>query len=74
VKIAGLGTLLVLTAAAAHSGEKFPKCFSASREGHCVADVVEGNRLPPGKYVLTARVSGSLHNWDCPSFFVQVAE
>jgi len=48
VKIAGLGTLLVLTAAAAHSGEKFPKCFSASREGHCVADVVEGNRLPPG--------------------------
>ena len=173
MKIAGLGTLLVLTAAAAHSGEKFPKCFNASREGHCVAvrvngqsavrmtkktkkaleargslnfgncdaryevplpvrggldlhfewipeavgyfgappealvhvyplegqsletrpeisvapsvraggsavvtqaDVVAGNRLPPGKYVLTARVSGSKQNWDCPSFFVQVAE
>ena len=38
------------------------------------ADVVQGNRLPPGKYVLTARVSGSKQNWDCPSFFVQVAE
>ena len=173
MKIAGLGTLLVLTAAAAHSGEKFPKCFNASREGHCVAvrvngqsavrmtkktkkaleargslnfgncdaryevplpvrggldlrfdwipeavgyfgappevqvnvyplegqrldthseissapsvqaggsavvtraDVVAGNRLPPGKYVLTARVSGSRQNWECPSFFVQVAE
>jgi hypothetical protein len=38
------------------------------------ADVVQGNRLPPGKYVLTARVSGSKRNWDCHSFFVQVAE
>ena len=173
MKIAGLGTVLVLTAAAAHAGDKFPNCFNASREGHCVsvkvngqsavrmtkktkkaleargslnfgncdaryevplpvhggldlrfdwipeaagyfgappgvlvhvyplegqslethseistapsvraggsavvtqADVVEGNRLPPGKYVLTARVSGSKQNWDCPSFFVQVAE
>jgi len=33
--IAGLGTLLVLTAAAAHSGEKFPKCFSASKGTGC---------------------------------------
>ena len=38
------------------------------------ADVVKGNRLPPGPYVLTARVSGSIRNWDCHSFFVQVAE
>lgn len=38
------------------------------------ADVIEGNRLPPGKYVLTARVSGSVHGWDCHGFFVQVAE
>ena len=173
MKIVGLGTLLVLTAAAAHAGEKLPKCFSASREGHCVAvrvngqntvrltkktkktleargslnfgncdaryevplpvrgdldlrfdwipeaagyfgappgvqvnvyplegqsletraeistapsvqaggsavvtqaDVVQANRLPPGKYVLTGRVSGSIQNWDCHSFFVQVAE
>lgn len=173
MKLAGMGTLLVLTAAAAHAGEKFPKCFDASREGHCVsvrvngqkavrmakktkkaleargsldfgncdvryevplpvrgeldlsfewlpeaasyfgappdavvhvyplegqsletrpelsaapsvraggsavvtqADVVQGNRLPAGQYVLTARVSGSIRNWDCPAFFVQVAE
>jgi hypothetical protein len=38
------------------------------------ADVIEGNRLPPGKYVLTGRVSGSIRNWDCHSFFLQVAE
>ena len=38
------------------------------------SDVVEGNRLPPGKYVLTGRVSGSRRNWDCHSFVVQVAE
>jgi hypothetical protein len=173
MKIAGLGTLVVLTAAAAHAGDKFPKCFDADREGHCVAarvngqstirmtkktkkaleargslnyencdvryevplpirgdldlhyewipeavayfgappqvqvnvyplegqsldthseistapsvqaggsavvtqaDVMEGNRLPPGKYVLTSRVSGSKQNWDCHSFFLQVAE
>ena len=173
MKIVGLGTLLVLTTAVAHAGEKFPKCFDANREGHCVAarangqstirmtkktkklmkdlgspdfgncevryevpspirgdldlhyewipdaagffgappevlvhvyplegqsldtrpelstapnvraggsavvtqaDVVQGNRLPPGKYVLTSRVSGSIRNWDCHSFFVQVAE
>lgn len=172
MKIAGLGTVLVMAATAAHAGEKFPKCFNASRDGHCVsvqvngqetvrmtkktkkaleargslnfgncdaryevpapvrgdldlrfdwipeatgyfgappevqvnvyplegqsletrseistapsvraggsavvtrADVVEGNRLPPGKYVLTARVSGSKQNWDCQTFFVQVA-
>lgn len=38
------------------------------------ADVMEGNRLPPGKYVLTGRVSGAIQNWDCHSFFVQVTE
>jgi hypothetical protein len=173
MKIVGLGTLLVLAAAGADAGDKFPKCFKADRDGHCVAarvngqstvkmtkkvkdllkprggvsfgncdahyevplpirgdldlhyewipeavayfgappqvqvnvyplegqsldtrpeisaapgvqaggsavmtqaDVVEGNRLPPGKYVLTSRVSGSKQNWDCHSFFVQVAE
>ena len=173
MKIAGLGTLLVLTAAAAHAGQKFPKCFDADREGHCVAarvngqstvrmtkktkkaleargslnyencdvryevplpirgdldlhyewipeavayfgappevqvnvyplegqsletrpelstsssvqvggspvvtqaDVMQSNRLPPGKYVLTSRVSGSIQNWDCHSFFLLVAE
>ena len=174
MKIAGLGALLVLSAAAAHAGEKFPKCFSADREGHCVAarvngqstvrmtkktkkalqqvkenlnfgncdvryevplpvrgdlelsydwipeaagyfgappdvqvnvyplegqsletrseistapnvqaggsavmtqaDVIQGNRLPPGKYVLTGRVSGARQNWDCHSYFLQVAE
>jgi hypothetical protein len=171
-----LGTLLLVAAAsAAQAGDKFPKCFSADREGHCVtaqvngqttvrmtkktkklleaanrgslnfencdvryevplpirgdldvrydwkpeaaayfgappdvqvnvyplegqtlethaeistapsvraggsavvtqADVIEGNRLPPGKYVLTSRVSGKVQNWDCHSFFVQVTE
>ena len=38
------------------------------------ADVIEGNRLPPGRYVLTARVSGSRTGWDCHGFFVRVAE
>lgn len=173
MKIAGLGTLLVLTTAAAHGGDKYPRCFDADRDGHCVSarvngqstvkmtkktknllkprggvsfgncdaayevplpirgdldlhyewkpeataffgapsrvlvhvyplegqslethaetsavdsvraggsavmtesDVVEGNRLPPGKYVLTSRVSGSIQNWDCHSFFLEVAE
>jgi hypothetical protein len=175
MKVIPLASLLLIAAAtAAQAGEKFPKCFSASREGHCVtaqvngqttvrmtkktkkvleavreslnygncdvryevplpirgdldlrydwkpeavayfgappdvqvdvyplegqrldshaeisavpsvrsggsavvtqADVIEGNRLPPGKYVLTGRVSGAVQNWDCHSFFVQVAE
>jgi len=30
MKIVGLGTLLVLTATAAHAGEKLPKCFDAT--------------------------------------------
>ena len=38
------------------------------------ADVIDSNRLPPGKYVLTARVSGSRLGWDCHGFVVQVAE
>ena len=173
MKVFASGILLVLTAATAPAGDKFPKCFDADREGHCVAarlngqstvrltkktkkaleargslnyencdvryevplpirgdldlhydwmpgavayfgappevqvnvypldgqsletrpelstsssvqaggsavvtqaDVVQGNRLPPGKYVLTSRVSGSRQNWDCHSFFLQVAE
>jgi hypothetical protein len=38
------------------------------------ADVVKGNRLPPGKYVLTVRVHGSKQNWDRQTLYVQVAE
>ena len=38
------------------------------------ADVIEDNRLPPGKYVLTARVSGSKRGWDCHKFVLEVAE
>jgi hypothetical protein len=38
------------------------------------ADVIDSNRLPPGKYVLTARVSGSRRGWDCHKFVVEVAE
>jgi hypothetical protein len=38
------------------------------------ADVVQSNRLPPGRYVLTARVSGSKRGWDCHGFVVEVAE
>ena len=38
------------------------------------ADVVKGNRLPPGKYVLTIRVSGSKRNWDRQTLYVQVVE
>jgi hypothetical protein len=171
MKLAGLGTLVLFTSAAAQAGEKLPKCFKEMYEGHCVAadvngqktvrmtkktkklleaggslnygncdvryevpspirgdldlsfawlpeavghfgagaeslvhvyplegqsldtrtelstaqsvraggsavvtqaDVIESNRLPPGKYVLTARVSGSRRGWDCHGFFVQV--
>jgi hypothetical protein len=176
MKIAGLGTLVLFTAAAAPAADKLPNCFKDSFEGHCVAadvngqktvrltkktkkllkefneqgsrpfgncsahyevpspvrggldlrfgwlpeavgyfgpgaealvhvyplegqsldtrteistassvraggsavvtqaDVIEGNRLPPGRYVLTARVSGSKRGWDCHGFVVQVAE
>ena len=38
------------------------------------ADVVKGNRLPPGKYVLTVRVHGSKRNWDRQTLYVQVVE
>lgn len=173
MKLFGLGTLLLMTATAAHAGEKYPKCFEAARDGHCVAvqvngqktvrltkktkkmleglgalspgggdtryevplpirgalelhadwvpeavgyfgaqpeltihvlplegqsldtrpelstapsvqvrgsavvthaNVVQDNRLPPGKYVLTVRVHGSKQNWDRQTFFVQVVE
>ena len=173
MKMAGPGILLVMAASAAYGEEKFPRCFSASREGHCVAarvngqstvrltkktkkmlealgglspgggdtryevpqpirgeldlraewlpeavgyfgappevtihvlplegqeletrpalstapsvragasavvtqaDVVQSNTLPPGKYVLTVRVSGAKANWDRQTLFVQVVE
>ena len=175
MKIAAMGTLVLLAAAATQAGEKLPKCFKDSYEGHCVtadvngqktvrltkasrkmlkpfegdrsrpfgncsahyevpspvrgglelsfawlpeavahfgsgaeaqvnvypldnqrlethaelstassvrpggsavltqADVIDGNRLPPGRYVLTARVSGSRRGWDCHGFLVTVA-
>jgi hypothetical protein len=38
------------------------------------ADVIEGNRLPPGRYVLAIRVYGSKKSWDRQTLFVQVAE
>ena len=38
------------------------------------ADVVKGNRLPPGKYVLTVRVHGSKRNWDRQTLYVHVVE
>ena len=173
MKIAGLGTLLLMTAAVAHADDKFPKCFDASRDGHCVAvsvngqktvrltkktkkvleslgglkpgggdtryevpqpirgaldlqadwlpeavayfgappevsihvlplegqdletrpelstapsvraggsavvtraDVIQSDRLPPGKYVLTVTVSGAKQNWDRQTLFVQVVD
>jgi hypothetical protein len=173
MKIAGLGALVLFTAAAAHADDKSPRCFKEMYEGHCVAaevngqktvrlskktkkllkergtsnlgnceiryevpspirgdldmrfawlpeavayfgadagvsvhvfplegqslvtrpelstnpsvrvggsqvvtraDVIDSNRLPPGKYVLTARVSGSRRGWDCHKFVVEVAE
>jgi len=173
MKLTGVGILLLMTATAAPAGEKFPKCFDASRDGHCVAiqvsgqksvklsgktkkmlksmgalsqgggetryevpapvrgdlvltadwlpeavdyfgaqpevgiivyplegqsldtrpelstapsvqiggsaavtqaDVIQGNRLPPGKYVLAVRVHGSKQNWDRQTLFVQVVD
>ena len=43
-KLALQGTLVLLTAAAAQAGEKFPRCFDASRDGHCVAVTVNGQK------------------------------
>jgi hypothetical protein len=112
MKLTRVGTL-VLIMAAAHADDKFPKCFNASREGHCSAvqvngqrsvrltrntkkmleglgglkfgqfetsavvtqaDVVQGNRLPPGKYLLQIRLSGSKQNWEQQTLFIQVVE
>jgi hypothetical protein len=173
MKPAGLAILLLMIPAVAQPAEKFPKCFDAAREGHCVAvtvngqktvrltkktkkmleplgalrfggddtryevaqpirgalelhadwlpeavgyfgpqpevtihllplegqsldtrtelsaapsvrvggsavvtqaDVVQGNRLPPGKYLLSVNVSGSKQNWDRQTLFVQILE
>lgn len=38
------------------------------------ADVIQGNRLPPGKYVLAVRVSGTRRGWDRQTLFLEVAE
>jgi hypothetical protein len=173
MKLTGVGILLLMTATTAPAGDKFPKCFDAARDGHCVAiqvngqksvklsgktkkmlkgmgalslhgseiryevpqavrgdlvltadwlpeavdffgaqpevgiivyplegqnldtrpelstepsvqisgsaavtrsDVIQGNRLPPGKYVLAVRVHGSRQNWDRQNLFVQVVD
>jgi len=172
-RLTGLWALLLTAATTTQAGEKFPKCFDASRDGHCVAvtvngqktvrltkktkkmlealgglkpgggdtkyevplpvrgalelqadwvpeavayfgpqpeitahvlplegqsldtrpelstapsvraggsavvtqaDVIQGDGLPPGKYVLTVRVHGSRRNWDRQTLFVQVLE
>jgi hypothetical protein len=39
-----------------------------------VSDVVQGNRLPPGQYVLAIRVYGSQRNWDRQTLFLHVAD
>jgi len=36
------------------------------------SNVIQGNRLPPGKYLLSVRLSGN--NWDRQTLFVQVVE
>lgn len=173
MKLTRVGTLVLIMAATAHADGKFPKCFNASREGHCSAvqingqrtvwltkntkkmleplrglkfgqfetryevpqpvrgalalqadwipeavayfgappqisvlvqplegqnletrpelstassvraggsavvtqaDVVQGNRLPPGKYLLQIRLSGSKRNWEQQTLFVQVVD
>jgi len=37
-------------------------------------NVMKGNRLPTGKYLLTVTVHGSKRNWDRQTLCVQVAE
>ena len=39
-----------------------------------VADVVQGNRLPPGQYLLAIRVYGARQNWDRQTLFLQVGD
>ena len=38
------------------------------------ADVVQGNRLPPGKYLLQIRLSGSKQNWEQQTLFIHVVD
>jgi len=38
------------------------------------ADVVQGNRLPPGKYLVQIRLSGSKQNWEQQTLFIQVVD
>ena len=44
MKLTCVATLVLIIAAAADAQEKFPKCFNASREGHCSAVQVNGQR------------------------------
>jgi hypothetical protein len=43
-KLTRVATLVLIIAAAAHADEKSPKCFNPSREGHCSAVQVNGQR------------------------------
>jgi hypothetical protein len=36
------------------------------------SDVIQDDRLPPGKYVLSVRAAGARQNWDRQTLFVQV--
>jgi hypothetical protein len=38
------------------------------------SDVIQGNRLPPGKYVLSVRLSGTRRGWDRQTLFLEVVE
>ena len=44
MKIAGLGILVLLAAAAAQPAEKTPKCFKDMYDGHCVTADVNGQK------------------------------
>jgi hypothetical protein len=66
MRVNRLATLLLVAAAtAAQAGEKFPKCFDADREGHCVTARVNGQgtvrMTKKTKKVLEAANNGSLN-------------
>jgi hypothetical protein len=44
MKLTRVAVLVLIMTAAAQADEKFPKCFNASREGHCSAVQVNGQR------------------------------
>ena len=38
------------------------------------SDVIQGNQLPPGKYLLVIRVSGTRRGWDRQTLFLEIAK